>query len=266
MWDPGTYLRYRDERSRPFYDLVGRILVAQPRTVVDLGCGPGELTADLARRWPDAAVVGIDSSAEMIARAAATGGDVDFHLADIRDWTPDDRVDVVVCNAVLQWVPEHERLLTRWVRQLAHGSVLAVQVPNNFDAPSHLAVRAVAEQEPYRDDVVPLLRRSPVRDAIGYADLLTAAGCAVDAWETTYLHLLPAEGGADHPVLGWLEGTALRPIRAALGPTSPRWARFRAAVAERLAAAYPVRAGQVYFPFRRVFFVARVGGQLRGSS
>jgi trans-aconitate 2-methyltransferase len=204
-------------------------------------------------------ITGIDSSAEMIAEARALGTDIRFEVADLREWRPDDRVDLVVCNAVLQWVPGHEELLVRWAKQLSAGSVLAVQVPGNYDSPSHRAVRAVAEDGPWRDQIAPLLRRAPVLDPAGYAELLTGAGCAVDAWETTYLHLLPANQGADHPVLTWLDGTGLRPIQAALGPDSRRWTDFRAALAERLARAYPVRDGQVYFPFRRVFFVAQVG-------
>lgn len=261
MWDPKTYLRYRDERSRPFHDLLARVPVDRPRAVVDLGCGPGNLTVGLAERWPDALITGIDSSAEMIAEAAALGTRVRFEVADVRDWTPDGCVDLVISNAVLQWVPRHDELLARWAGQLPAGSVLAVQVPNNFDAPSHRTLRAVAADGPWRDRLVPLLRRAPVLDAVGYASLLTEAGCTVDAWETTYLHLLPADPSADHPVLNWLEGTGLRPVRAELGADSRQWRTFRAALAERLAAEYPIRDGRVYFPFRRVFFVAEVGGR-----
>ncbi|MDT0532771.1 hypothetical protein RM555_27620 [Micromonospora sp. DSM 115977] len=169
-------------------------------------------------------------------------------------------MDVVISNAVLQWVPGHRELLTRWARELPAGAWLAVQVPGNFDAPSHRALREVADRPAWRADVAPLLRRPPADDtAVGYAGLLTGAGCAVDAWETTYVHLLPARVDADHPVLSWLEGTALRPVRAALDAAG--WADFRAELGVRLAEAYPVRHAQVHFPFRRVFFVARTGAR-----
>ncbi|MFY1693523.1 trans-aconitate 2-methyltransferase [Plantactinospora sp. WMMB782] len=279
MWDPASYLRYGDERSRPFVDLLARVAAERPRTVVDLGCGPGHLTATLSTRWPAARVVGLDSSAEMI--AAATSGDpagggvgcggtgcggVEFALADARDWTPGPDVDVLVCNAVLQWVPGHDELLLRWARELPAGAWLAVQVPGNFDAPSHRALREVAELARWRH-LADLLRAEPVSDAAGYADLLTGADCAVDAWETTYVHLLPAtSGGTDHPVLSWMAGTALRPFRAALGGSGRDWADFRAALAERLARAYPARHGLVQFPFRRVFFVARTGTRRSGAA
>ncbi|AVT31970.1 trans-aconitate 2-methyltransferase [Plantactinospora sp. BC1] len=271
MWDPASYLRYGDERSRPFHDLLGRVAAQRPRTVVDLGCGPGHLTATLAARWPAARIVGLDSSAEMIAAAtraappapsgAPSGGRVEFALADARTWTPDPEVDVLVCNAVLQWVPGHQELLLRWARELGPGRWLAVQVPGNFDAASHRALREVADTPRWRHLVADLLRADPVSDVAGYATLLTGAHCAVDAWETTYVHLLPASGATDHPVLGWMEGTALRPVRAALGGAGTAWDDFRAALTERLVEAYPVRHGLVQFPFRRVFFVARTGAR-----
>ncbi|HEX5540094.1 MAG TPA: trans-aconitate 2-methyltransferase [Micromonospora sp.] len=253
MWDPGTYLRYQDERSRPFYDLLARVAADQPRAVVDLGCGPGNLTLALARRWPDAAITGIDSSAEMITTAAALDGDVTFVAADLRDWLPDARTDVVVCNAVLQWVADHTPLLVRWARALPRSAWLAIQVPGNFDAPSHRALRTVAADPRWRDRLA--LRSDPVLDACGYATLLSDAGCAVDAWETSYVHQLPTGEDTGHPVLGWMEGTALRPVRAALDDAE--WADFHTALTERLTEAYPVRHGQVYFPFRRIFVVAR---------
>ncbi|MFE9957818.1 trans-aconitate 2-methyltransferase [Micromonospora sp. NPDC005299] len=270
MWDPSTYLRYGDERSRPFHDLLARVPAERPRAVVDLGCGPGTLTATLAGRWPDSRIAGLDSSAEMIARARALprvrslagagvlAEPVSFSVGDVRDWRPEPDVDVVVCNAVLQWVPGHQELLTRWAAALPAGGWLAFQVPGNFAAPSHRALREVAGRDRWRDTLAPLLREAPVEDPVDYAALLVGGGCAVDAWETTYVHLLPA-AGADHPVLAWMEGTALRPVRAALDAAG--WADFRVELGVRLVEAYPVRQGQVYFPFRRIFVVARTGAR-----
>lgn len=257
MWDPAVYLRYGDERSRPYVDLTARVGADHPRTVVDLGCGPGNLTATLAERWPAARIVGLDSSPEMIAKAAALNTRAEFSTADVRDWTPSADTDVVVCNAVLQWVPGHPDLLARWAGELPEGAWLAVQVPGNFDAASHRILRAVAADPRWARRLAPVLRAAPVLDVGEYAEILTGAGCAVDAWESTYLHLLPVPG-PEHPVLAWLEGTALRPIRATLGD-GREWTDFRAALAEQLSAAYPIRAGRVHFPFRRIFFVARIG-------
>jgi trans-aconitate 2-methyltransferase len=264
MWDPNTYLRYADERSRPFHDLVARVSATQPRAVVDLGCGPGPLTATLAERWPQARVSGIDSSPEMIDRAGALDTPVSFAVGDVRSWHPEPDVDVLVCNAVLQWVPGHQELLVRWAAELPSGAWLAFQVPGNFAAPSHRALREVAGRDRWRDTLAPLLREAPVDDPVDYAALLAGAGCAVDAWETTYVHVLPAAADADHPVLSWMEGTALRPVRAALDAAG--WADFRAELGVRLAQAYPVRQGQVYFPFRRIFVVARTGARAEENS
>jgi trans-aconitate 2-methyltransferase len=246
MWDPAVYRRYADERSRPFADLVARIEAEQPRTVVDLGCGDGVLTATLADRWPEARVRGIDASPEMIAKAK-----IDATLQDIATWRPDEETDVVVTNAALQWVPGHQELIGEWMDALPAGAWFAMQVPGNFDAPSHRSLRELAAEYDVEG-----IRDAPVDDAAGYASRFLAAGGKPDAWETTYLHLLPATG-PDHPVLTWMEGTALRPVKAALDDT--RWRAFRASLGERLAAVYPARSGHVAFPFRRIFVVAHKG-------
>ena len=250
MWDPAVYRRYGAERSRPFFDLVARVDAERPRAVVDLGCGPGELTLALARRWPGARLEGVDSSPEMIEKARGRGGPAVFRVGDVRDWRPAADIDVLVTNATLQWVPEHRELLARWAAQLPPGAWLAMQVPGNFDAPSHRAVRVVANHH----GAGHVLREAPVDDPAAYAGLLLDAGASVDAWETTYLHLL-TDDGTEHPVLRWLEGTALRPVKAVLDENA--WQSFRADLAREVAAAYPVTGGRVAFPFRRIFVVAR---------
>ena len=251
MWDPTKYLAFADHRGRPFHDLVGRVGARDPRRVVDLGCGPGNLTETLAQRWPNATVDAIDSSPEMVAAARALG--INAHVGDVADWSPEPDTDVVVTNAVLQWVPGHEELLRKWAGQLPAGAWLAMQVPGNFAAPSHVLLRRLAASTSWRDDLADVVLRED--DAVfrpqEYAELLAEAGCDVDAWETTYIQRL---SGAD-PVLEWLTGTALRPIRAAL--TDDRWADFVAELTPMLRAAYPTRSdGTTWFEFRRVFVVA----------
>jgi trans-aconitate 2-methyltransferase len=257
MWDPGQYLSFADERSRPFFDLAGRISAAEPSYVVDLGCGPGQLTADLARRWPQATVLGIDSSAEMIEAATGAGygrdgfgGRLSFELGDIRDFKPDRRVDVIISNAALQWVPGHLELLPRWADYLAPGGWLAFQLPGNFDQPSHAALRDLAGSERWRDRLTGVELNRQAADPIGYVDVLARAGLAVDAWETTYLHLLH---GPD-PVTEWYKGTGLRPVLAVLGPEEAR--EFEGQYGERVRAAYPAAPYGTVLPFRRVFVVA----------
>lgn len=249
IWDPASYQEFDDHRARPFRDLLARVAANRPRRVVDLGCGPGTRTVKLAARWPDAVLEALDSSPEMVAEARAGG--IDARLVDVRAWSPAGDTDVVVCNAVLQWVPEHIDLLPGWLAALPAGAWFAMQVPGNFAAPSHVLVRELAAERPWVQRVPPL-REDPVLDPAGYAELMAAAGCRTDAWETTYLQRM--EG--DDPVLTWISATALRPVRAAL--PDAEWDRFRAELAPRLRQAYPrARDGSTWFPVRRVFAVAQ---------
>ncbi|UGT45525.1 trans-aconitate 2-methyltransferase [Nocardia yamanashiensis] len=255
MWDPKQYLAFDDHRARPFFDLIDRVRADRPRRVVDLGCGPGNLTVTLGERWPGAEIEASDASPEMVAAARARG--IEAELEDVRDWRPRADTDVVVSNAVLQWVPGHQDLLVRWAGELPAGAWIAFQVPGNFDAPSHLAIRELAGTTAWRERLAAanLLEPRAVLDPVGYAGLLTAAGCAVDAWETTYLQRLT---GPD-PVLEWVTGTALTPVRELLD--AAEWAEFRAELAPMLTAAYPPQPdGTTWLPFRRVFVVARTAG------
>jgi trans-aconitate 2-methyltransferase len=253
MWNPQVYLEFADQRGRPFFDLVSRVGAENPRRVVDLGCGPGNLTVSLSQRWPGAVIEAMDSSPDMVAAARERG--VDAKVGDVRDWTPQPDTDVVVSNAALHWIPEHAELLVRWAQRLPAGSWIAMQVPGNFNAPSHQAVRELAGQQPWAGLLRDTLFQRPktVDNPVGYAALLTDAGCRVDAWETTYVHQLDGE----HPVLDWITGTALRPVKDQL--TEVQWSEFRQELIPLLGSAYPVRPdGTTLFPFRRIFVVAQV--------
>jgi trans-aconitate 2-methyltransferase len=252
-WDPERYLTYADERGRPFVELLARVGAADPAAVVDLGCGPGNLTAHLVERWPAARVVGIDSSAEMIEQARATTPAVEFHVADLRDWAASsDPVDVLVSNATLQWVPGHLDLLPDLVARVAPGGWLAFQVPGNFDEPSHTIRAELADEAPYAAHAAGVATPGS-HDPVVYLEALQRIGCAVDAWETTYLHVLEGED----PVFTWVSGTGARPTLQAL-PAELRPA-FEEEFKRRLRAAYPPRDGRVVLPFRRVFVVGQVG-------
>lgn len=251
QWDPTSYLRFGDERARPFFDLVARIRLDEPATVVDLGCGPGTLTESLALRWPTALVIGIDSSPEMIDAAQSLATDrLTFTAGDLASWTPDRRVDVVVSNAALQWVPEHRSLLPRLVDAVAPGGCLAFQVPGNFAAPSHVLLHELAADDRFAAYTAGLQRPAAAGGAEYVADLW-ALGLQVDAWETTYLHILP---GPD-AVFEWISGTGARPILQAL-PDDLR-ATFAAEYRARLRLAYPPQPFGTVLPFRRIFAVAR---------
>ena len=254
MWNPDVYLAFADHRGRPFYDLLSRVRAESPRRVVDLGCGPGNLTVTLSARWPDAVIEAVDSSPEMVAAARERG--LQASVGELEAWTPKPDTDVVVTNAALQWVPGHRELLVRWAGELAAGAWIAMQVPGNFDAPSHAAVRDLASTPRWLDSLrdIPFRVGKVVDSAAEYAARLTDAGCAVDAWETTYVHELTGE----HPVLDWITGTALTPVKSVLSESD--WQEFRQDLIPILAERYPARAdGRTFFPFRRVFVVAQVG-------
>jgi trans-aconitate 2-methyltransferase len=259
-WDPDRYLTYADERGRPFVELVTRIGAASPTSVVDLGCGPGNLTALLVERWPDAHVAGLDSSDEMIAKARETTPAVAFDVADLRDWVTSEGepVDVLVSNAMLQWVPGHLDLLPALAGRVAPGGWLAFQVPGNFGEPSHTVRTELAGEAAYRDHTAGVAVPSS-HDPDVYLRALQDLGCEVDAWETTYLHVLRGED----PVFTWVSGTGARPTLQAL-PDDLRPA-FVDEFKRRLRAAYPQRGYGVVLPFRRVFVVAQKVGQKVGQ-
>ena len=247
-WDPTQYSRFAAERDRPFFDLTARIEVTAPRHVVDIGCGQGHLTATLATRWPDAIVEGFDSSPEMIADAADVA-EVKFSVADARDWQPGVGVDVIVSNAALQWVPRHLSLMAQWASALPSGGWLAVQMPGNFDSPSHVLMRRLARELRWAAKLAGLRDTDVVGTPESYAAVLLDAGMRADVWETTYMHVLQG----DDPVLEWVRGTGLRPILAALSPADAE--EFAAQLAAELRESYPPGPHGTVFPFRRVFAV-----------
>ncbi len=249
-WDPLQYGRYAGERGRPFFELTARIDASAPGEVVDLGCGPGDLTVSLVARWPQARIRGLDSSPEMIARAPGETP-VQFAVADARDFDGTG-VDVLISNALLQWVPGHRELLLRWAAELNPGGWLAFQVPANFGAPSHRIMRELAGSPPWRAQLDGVLRHEDaVAGPAEYLDLLAGAGLRVDAWQTEYQHVLSGED----PVLEWVRGTGLRPVLAALAPDEAQ--RFSAEYAQRLREAYPRRTYGTVFAFARTFVVAQ---------
>ena len=256
-WDPAQYLKFEAERARPFHDLVARIEADSPARIVDLGCGPGNMTATLLDRWPDATVEGIDCSPDMIAKASALARPkLRFTRGDIESWRPTEPVDVIVCNAALQWVPTHPDLLPGWVGGLNKGGALAFQVPSNVDSGAAATFRDIATRRRWADRLAAVAENwgpaqaGGVRTGAEYIDLLAGLGYRMDAWLTTYFHLLP---GAD-PVLEWYAGTGLRPFFDALDPAEHD--EFRAEVAADLRTVFPTHDYGTILPFRRLFVIA----------
>jgi len=253
-WDPQVYLRFGDERTRPFRELLARVPDLPPAPVVlDIGCGPGNSTAVLRERWPGARLIGVDNSAEMLATAASATGEpsASYLSADAATFDPaGERPDLIASNALLQWVDGHLGVLTRWAAALRPGGVLAFQVPGNFAAPSHTLLADLRRSPRWRERLGDGARRAGVHEPAEYLETLLGAGCTADVWETTYSTLLP---GPD-PVLEWVRGTALRPVLARLADPADRQA-FLAEYGALLRDAYPAGEYGTVFPFRRIFAV-----------
>lgn len=260
-WNPDLYLRFAAERARPFHDLLHRVtamLDGPPAEVVDLGCGPGNMTATLAERFPAARVQGIDSSPDMIAAAQRYSGDrLDFALGDLREWRPAGPVDAIVSNAVLQWVQGHTELFAGWIAGLRPGGVLAFQVPGS----AAQSIRMVVERPQWKERLAAVAASTgprganPVRHPESYVDELARMGCTVDAWETTYYHVLDGE----NPVLEWFRGTGIRPYLDALADEPAARDAFEREVGAALREEYPPQPYGTVLPFHRIFVVARRG-------
>lgn len=250
-WDPEQYLKFVDARSRPALDLLARLAGESPRSIVDLGCGAGNITRLLAERWPAAQVVGIDGDPAMLAKAAATASGIVWQQAEIADWHAAGAPDLIFSNAALHWLGDHPRLLPRLLDQLAPGGVLAVQMPANFAAASHRILRELAAESSWRD-ALGAARMGGVLSPAAYHQLLRAHCRQLELWETTYWQLL----AGDDAVCEWMRGTTLLPYLARLDAVAGE--RFVDDYRQRLRAAYPQQAdGSTLFPFTRIFFVAR---------
>lgn len=250
-WNPDRYLRFAEERALPFRHLVAAVSQLEPRTIADLGCGPGGLTATLLDRWPKTRIVGVDNSREMIdrARKRQVGDRLTFERADITTWVSEEPLDLILANAAFHWVADQTALLRHLRQQLAKEGTIAFQVPNNFDQPSHEIPRQVAA-EMGESEALKSLEAAHVEKSERYRDLLESLGLAVTAWETIYFHRL----SGDNPVLEWLSGTTLRPVLGQLEARSREV--FVGECAKRLREAYPPQATATIYPFKRLFVVA----------
>jgi trans-aconitate 2-methyltransferase len=250
-WSPQTYLKFEAERTRPARELLAAIPLERPRLIFDLGCGPGNSTDLLHGRFPDAEVIGIDSSTEMLVEARRRLPDLRFMEADLTQWSPGRPPGLLFGNAVMQWVPGHLAVLERLFASLAPGGVLAVQMPDNDGEPSHSAMHEVAGFGPWRDRFVEPIARESIHAPGVYYDMLRPLAAEIDIWHTVYNH--PMEGHAG--IVEWVKGTGLRPYLDRIDEADRE--AFLAAYLAALASAYQVRTdGRVLLRFPRLFIVA----------
>lgn len=251
-WSPDHYLKYADHRLRPALDLLARIPLDQAEQVVDLGCGPGNMVEALLETFPTAQLTGVDNSEDMLMRAREQfSNQVTWQKADVAAWEPKNAQDLIYSNAALQWLDDHETLFPHLFGFVRSGGVLAVQMPNQFNQPSHVLMREVASTGPWVEVLKPLLRPAPVASPEDYYRWLKPQAKSIDIWQTEYIQELQ---GAD-PVLDWISSTALNPLLEALEGNQREY--FRSVLAQKLSTAYPKQAdGTTLFAFKRLFMVA----------
>lgn len=255
--DPARYAKFGDHGLRPALELLHRVPVTGPALVYDLGCGPGTVTRIIAKRFPGARVIGLDSAPEMLAKAAGEPGRIEWVPARIEEWEPEEAPDLIYTNAVLHWLDDHASLFLRLLRSIAPGGCLAVQMPLSHRQPSHLVMCATLANAGAggarlgNEAVAVAAARDWVLDAGACYDLLAPEASKLDIWETTCLHRLEGEDA----VLEWVRATGLRPVLNGLAGADLE--RFLDVYRERLRAAYPRRAdGATVYPFPRLFVVA----------
>jgi trans-aconitate 2-methyltransferase len=250
-WDPKTYLSFESERTRPAAELLARIPLDTPNRVIDLGCGPGNSTALLASRWPNANLEGLDNSAEMLEQAKASGVRASWIQSDIASWSPAHACDVIYANAAFQWVGHHATLLPKLMSHVAPRGAFAFQVPRNFDEPSHTILRALSDEPRWRDQLKSARDWHTVHSPSEYYAMLEPHATRLDIWETEYLQILEGEDA----VYRWTSGTGARPFINALSGKDRE--DFISEYKNRLNKAYPQRpTGRTLFPFQRLFCVA----------
>ena len=252
-WDPKQYHRFGDLRLRPALDLLAMVSLDNPQTVVDMGCGVGDITGYLRERWPQAEIMGVDNSKEMLERAKALSLDVEWNEQDVVDWKPDVPVDLIYSNAALHWLGDHATLFPRLIKCIKPGGVLAVQMPRNFSAPSHQLMYKVSAEGPWAGRLENLHSQSPVETPAFYHQLLSDKVARLDIWETEYLQILEGE----NPVAEFTKGSWLKPMLDAL--EEPEKSEFERAYRKKILEAYPPQPdGRTLFPFRRLFLIAVV--------
>jgi trans-aconitate 2-methyltransferase len=252
VWNPAIYMAFGDERTRPAVELLARIRCENPARVIDLGCGPGNSTAILAARWPNAKLEGLDSSPDMLERARQSALHAEWIEADLASWSAHGQYSVIFSNATLQWLGDHRALIPRLMRFIEPGGTFAFQVPHNMSAPSHVLMREAAAAGSWAAKLSGV-REVAVLPAEHYFDIFAACGAQTDIWETEYLHVLEGEDA----VYKWVSATGLRPFVQALAGDERD--AFVADYKQRLNRAYPrQRDGRTLFPFKRLFAVAQI--------
>lgn len=252
-WNAQLYLKFKKERTQPSIDLINRLNFQNPKKVIDIGCGPGNSTALLKKHYPDAYILGVDSSPNMIEKAVKECPDIDFMLFDAsKDFDMLDRdFDIVFSNACIQWVPDHKRLLTDMMSILNPGGIMAVQVPNQVEMSINSVISEVTKSDKWKSKFRSERKFHNLAEE-EYFDLLYEISSDFSMWKTIYFHRLPSQ----ESIVEWYKSTGLRPYLEVLNDDEK--SDFEKDILQKVKEHYPICAGgEVIFRFYRLFFIAK---------
>ena len=255
-WDPEQYLRFEHERTQPSIDLVARVPLEDPKAIIDVGCGPGNSTQILRKRWPLAEIVGLDKSEKMIERARLDHPDQTWIVGDASTLALDRKYDLVFSNAAIHWVPDHHRLLSRLFGIVEKDGILAIQVPANYESPLYKIIQNVAKSGKWGRFTSGAEGTITYHTAEYYYNELAPLTKDIVLWETTYYHILKSH----QDLVAWYKSTAMKPFLESL-PTDGDRAEFEQSVLSDCVKQYPLQSdGRVLYPFKRLFFIAQKTG------
>lgn len=251
-WQPDLYLKFKNERTQPSVDLVSRIDHIQAKSIIDIGCGPGNSTQILEKKWPESDIVGIDSSPSMIESASSKYPRIKWVVADASTYQSEVKFDILFSNAVIQWIPEHEKLLSNFHSLLASGGVAALQIPQFWDMPLGKTIDAIANRSRWQPKTAGVADLFTIHDYSFYYDTLSSLFNSVEIWETHYFHALDSHEG----MLEMMRSTGLKPYLEKL--EAGEISDFEEKILEGIRSAYPSQSnGKVLLPFKRLFCLGK---------
>ena len=250
-WNPDLYLKYRNERTQPSIDLISKIEISfQPRSILDIGCGPGNSSQALLQRWSKAMLTGIDNSVNMIEKAKTSYPNNTWIVADASNFTSGKKYDIVFSNAAIQWIPNHKDLFKRLFNLTNKGGVLAIQVPRFDEMPLSKAIQKVANKEIWKEATKSCTHLFSYHDEKYYYDLMSSDYKSVMFWQTDYIHILESQ----YSIIEWIRSTGIKPYLDILKDEEKPL--FENELLTEIKYSYPVQNdGKVLFPFKRLFMI-----------
>ncbi|MBI9084145.1 MAG: methyltransferase domain-containing protein [Desulfobacterales bacterium] len=250
-WKPDLYMRFNSERTQPSIDLIYRIAQVEPKSIIDIGCGPGNSTRVLVNRWPKSKIIGIDSSAAMIQKARQDYPNQEWVIADATSYEPEIKFDIVFSNAAIQWIPNHEALLMRFYSFLSDRGIVAIQIPQFWDMSLGQIINNIANKNRWRERTAGISSLFTIENRSFYYDILSKLFSSIEMWETQYMHILESHGA----IIEMMRSTGLKPYLEKIDNDADKEV-FEGAVLEEIKKAYPIQKnGKVILPFKRLFFI-----------